>query len=203
MTTGLCLGHGSAWPAARPVRGQPVQRAGELAVLYACRLAAGSARLEPVRQSAGGEWRRADLAAISHGAAGATTAHRGHLGAGRRRSCGDLSLASTGDLLVEHVPDLAHCHGSACRSRRDLAGSLAGELPPLPLNVELRSIIMKLCHLASFQARSHHVKEYHHYQSRKFLASVYVKYQAHLYGSRRVRTLASDRNARHSCCHWW
>src|SRR5260370_27465829 len=57
----LCLGHGSAWPAVRPVRGQPVQRAGELAVLYACRLAAGSARLEPVRQSAGGEWRQAYL----------------------------------------------------------------------------------------------------------------------------------------------
>src|SRR5205807_8149480 len=104
----------------------------------AYRLAPGGTRVEPAHQSAGREWRRADLDAISHGAAGATSLNRGHIGAGRRRDCADQIPASPDDLLVQHFPDLVDCHGRACRSGCDLAGSLSGEFPPLASHVELR-----------------------------------------------------------------
>ncbi len=92
----------------------------------------------PARQSTGREWRRADLDAVSHGAAGATNSHRGHVGAGRRRCAGTQSRARADDLLVEQFPDLAHCHGRACGAGCDLAGRFAGEFPPLALDVELK-----------------------------------------------------------------
>ncbi len=110
---------------------------GRLGVLYACRLVPGSARFELAHQSAGHEWRSADLAADSHGEAGATNFGPEHVGTGRRRRPSAQSCASAGVLIIELSPDTAHCHGSACRPGCGLVGSLADELPPLALDVEL------------------------------------------------------------------
>ena len=135
----LCLGNGSREPAARPGLGQPVEWARELGVLSSVRRVPGSSGFESVVLCPGSKCRSAGLAAIGNGAAGAANLGHWDICVDIRRDFCLASLARELCLIALVFPVSAPGDSRSCRAGCDLAGMVAGELPTLALDFELRS----------------------------------------------------------------